>query len=114
MRRRGFTLIELLVIVAILGLLVSILVPSLKRAREISQEKGAETVATWIKVDRKIPGNSESFYYVIDADGRQWQCEEDGEGIPFVFRYIEEDKEYNVQGKKTQSGGWILISATER
>src|SRR5690242_981296 len=41
-RTRGFTLIEVLVVVSIIALLVAILVPSLKKARQVSKRTVCE------------------------------------------------------------------------
>ena len=48
--RRGFTLVELLVVISIVALLISLLLPALSRAREISQRVACATVMKQIAI----------------------------------------------------------------
>lgn len=60
-RRHGFTLIELLVVVAIIGLLLSILLPSLSKAREQGR------IAVCLSNMRSI-AQAASSYYIDEGD----------------------------------------------
>ena len=56
-RLRGFTLIELLVVIAIIALLISILLPSLSRARELSKRLVCQSNIKGIGTSCKIYSN---------------------------------------------------------
>ncbi len=56
-RLRGFTLIELLVVIAIIALLISILLPSLSRARELSKRLVCASNTKGIGTSGKIYAN---------------------------------------------------------
>jgi prepilin-type N-terminal cleavage/methylation domain-containing protein len=64
-RRKGFTLIELLVVVAIIALLISILLPSLSRARELSKRLVCAANAKGIGTSCKIYANENEEAYPI-------------------------------------------------
>lgn len=70
MKRRGFTLIELLVVVAIIALLIAILLPSLGKARELSNRSVCAANLRGITQSMNIYGadNSDS-YPVIGRTG---------------------------------------------
>lgn len=50
-RRRGFTLLEVFIVLAILGLLVSILLPCLSRARKLSREAASAELENIVAVE---------------------------------------------------------------
>lgn len=62
-RTKGFTLIELLVVVAIIALLISILLPSLARAREITKRAVCASNMRGIGQSMKVYANDNTDWY---------------------------------------------------
>jgi prepilin-type N-terminal cleavage/methylation domain-containing protein len=66
-KRKAFTLIELLVVVAIIALLISILLPSLARAREITKRAVCASNLRGIGQGMKVYSNDNFDWYPIAA-----------------------------------------------
>lgn len=79
MRRKGFTLIELLVVVAVIALLVTILLPSLGRARALAKRAACQSNLSSIAKALKLYGGEFN-------DSYPWICADSDSLCPYNFR----------------------------
>jgi len=117
MKRRGFTLIELLVVVAIIALLIAILLPSLGRARELSNRTYCAANARGISQSMNVYGadNSDSFPSILPAaTGGTYKLASNG--TPAAFGTTADDalNSYYTSGAQATAGTvvdnlWILV-----
>ena len=74
--RRGFTLVELLVVIAIIALLLSVLTPSLMRAKSLSKRLACTSNLRQVHL---------AFDLYLNANDSTYPCAQDVEGSPWLW-----------------------------
>jgi len=105
-RAKGFTLVELLVVVAIIALLVSIVVPTLRRAREITRPFLCQANLNGIgKALQLYYAANEDAFPMIRSDG-----DDPARGLPLSHPDVDDDV-YALAGTYPQDNLSLLVHA---
>lgn len=83
MRRRGFTLVELLVVIGIIAMLISILLPTLGRARAAAQAIKCESNIRQLGLTMIMYANENKGIFPVDSDWRYTNSDGDRFARPF-------------------------------
>lgn len=71
--RSGFTLIELLTVIAIIGILAAIIIPTVSKVREKARSSQcANNLRQWGMAVNLYAVDNKNTYYVVSSNGRAW------------------------------------------